>query len=187
VKPELEGSSSPTDVKMGSPRDVFEEDGAEDCVKQEVVSVKEEAGARVYVEEAREEEYVEVEEDVTVAQPSVKAEPLIVMSEVDDAGSGSVDDKSGLETSQQRDRDSSGRSYSSDMEARDQVEGDTQDAATSAVSNSRKTGPKYCKSCDISFNYLSTFIAHKKFYCSSHAGESTAGGAGGRTAEASVL
>jgi hypothetical protein len=182
VKPELEGSSSPTDVKMGSPRDVFEDEGAEDCMKQEVVSVKEEAGTRVYVEEDKEEEYIEVEEDITV-----KAEPLIVMSEVDDAGSGSVDEKSGLETSQQRDRDSSGRLYSSDTEARDQVEGDTQDVATSAVSNSRKTGPKYCKSCDISFNYLSTFIAHKKFYCSSHAGESTAGGAGGRTAEASVL
>ncbi|CAN8003130.1 unnamed protein product, partial [Ixodes hexagonus] len=30
-------------------------------------------------------------------------------------------------------------------------------------------GPKYCKSCDISFNYLSTFIAHKKYYCSSQA------------------
>jgi len=24
---------------------------------------------------------------------------------------------------------------------------------------------KYCKACDISFNYLSTFIAHKKYYC----------------------
>nr|CAD7407891.1 unnamed protein product [Timema poppensis] len=49
--------------------------------------------------------------------------------------------------------------------------------------NNKKIGPKYCKSCDISFNYLSTFIAHKKFYCSSHAGESTAN----RTAETSVL
>lgn len=37
-----------------------------------------------------------------------------------------------------------------------------------------KSGPKYCKSCDISFTYYSTFIAHKKFYCSSHAGEMTA-------------
>lgn len=37
-----------------------------------------------------------------------------------------------------------------------------------------KPGPKYCKSCDISFNYYSTFVAHKKFYCSSHAGEITA-------------
>lgn len=34
-----------------------------------------------------------------------------------------------------------------------------------------RPGPKYCKSCDISFTYYSTFIAHKKFYCSSHAGE----------------
>ncbi|KAJ8948882.1 hypothetical protein NQ318_005503 [Aromia moschata] len=35
-----------------------------------------------------------------------------------------------------------------------------------------KPGAKYCKSCDIYFNYYSTFIAHKKFYCSSHAGRS---------------
>lgn len=34
-----------------------------------------------------------------------------------------------------------------------------------------KHGPKYCKSCDISFNYYSTYVAHKKFYCSSHTGE----------------
>ncbi|XP_022918894.2 zinc finger protein ush isoform X1 [Onthophagus taurus] len=34
-----------------------------------------------------------------------------------------------------------------------------------------KPGPKYCKSCDISFNYYNSFVAHKKFYCSSHAGE----------------
>lgn len=27
------------------------------------------------------------------------------------------------------------------------------------------TTTKYCKACDISFNYLSTFIAHKKYYC----------------------
>lgn len=26
-------------------------------------------------------------------------------------------------------------------------------------------GTKYCKACDISFNYLSTFVAHKKYYC----------------------
>lgn len=37
-----------------------------------------------------------------------------------------------------------------------------------------KPGAKYCKSCDIYFNYYSTFIAHKKFYCSSHAGEISA-------------
>ncbi|XP_051164610.1 zinc finger protein ush isoform X1 [Leptopilina boulardi] len=36
-----------------------------------------------------------------------------------------------------------------------------------------KTGPRYCRSCDISFTYLSTFIAHKKFYCSSHTGEAS--------------
>ena len=30
---------------------------------------------------------------------------------------------------------------------------------------------KYCKSCGISFNYFSTYLAHKKFYCSSHVNE----------------
>ncbi|XP_063993764.1 zinc finger protein ush isoform X1 [Diachasmimorpha longicaudata] len=39
--------------------------------------------------------------------------------------------------------------------------------------NPNKTGPRYCRSCDITFNYLSSFIAHKKFYCSSHAGEAS--------------
>lgn len=55
-----------------------------------------------------------------------------------------------------------------------------------------KPGAKYCKSCDIYFNYYSTFIAHKKFYCSSHAGEIAAASANNnnnttRAAEASVL
>ncbi|XP_025203430.1 zinc finger protein ush-like isoform X2 [Melanaphis sacchari] len=35
-----------------------------------------------------------------------------------------------------------------------------------AVGNKRAgITAKYCKACDISFNYLSTFIAHKKYYC----------------------
>lgn len=57
-----------------------------------------------------------------------------------------------------------------------------------------KPGPKYCKSCDISFNYYQTFIAHKKFYCSSHKGEITAASANNnnnnnssRATETSVL
>ncbi|XP_046403506.1 zinc finger protein ush-like isoform X1 [Ischnura elegans] len=28
-----------------------------------------------------------------------------------------------------------------------------------------KADPKHCRSCDITFNYLPSFIAHKKFYC----------------------
>jgi len=191
VKPEFESSTSPIDVKMGSPKDMSEVEGTEDCMKQEVVTVKEEVGGRVYVEEDKEEEeeeeYVEVEEDVSVAHALVKAEPLVMVSEVDDIASNSVDDKPGLDMAHHRDTSGSGRYYSSDTDARDQVEGDSQDVPQSAANNSKKTGPKYCKSCDISFNYLSTFIAHKKFYCSSHAGETTTGGAGGRTAEASVL
>lgn len=54
-----------------------------------------------------------------------------------------------------------------------------------------KPGPKYCKSCDISFTYYQTFIAHKKFYCSSHKGEIAAASANNnnnsRAAETSVL
>lgn len=56
-----------------------------------------------------------------------------------------------------------------------------------------KSGAKYCKSCNIAFNYYKTFLAHKKFYCSSHAGEVTASSTNNnnnpttRTAEASVL
>lgn len=187
AKPDFESSTSPIDVKVGSPRDMSEVEGTEDCVKQEIVTVKEELGGRVYVEEDKEEEYVEVEEDVTMAHPVVKAEPLVMVSEADDIASNSVDDKPGLDMAHHRDTSGSGRCYSSDMNIRDQVEGDSQDVPPSAANNIKKTGPKYCKSCDISFNYLSTFIAHKKFYCSSHAGETTTGGAGGRTAETSVL
>lgn len=36
---------------------------------------------------------------------------------------------------------------------------------------SSKPGAQYCKSCDISFNYLSNFIAHKKFYCTMRPGD----------------
>ncbi|GLH14256.1 Zinc finger protein ush, partial [Gryllus bimaculatus] len=63
--------------------------------------------------------------------------------------------------------------------------GDTEDTDPLELSGNKvkPPGPKYCKSCDISFQYLSTFVAHKKFYCSSHAGENN----GNRTAEASAL
>lgn len=37
-----------------------------------------------------------------------------------------------------------------------------------------KSGPKYCKSCDISFNFLSNFLAHKKFYCTPRQGDAPA-------------
>lgn len=48
-----------------------------------------------------------------------------------------------------------------DLAAAGAQDGDPQPSAA-------KRGPmttKYCKACDISFNYLSTFIAHKKYYC----------------------
>ena len=34
-----------------------------------------------------------------------------------------------------------------------------------------KSSPKYCKQCDITFLYLSTFIAHKKYYCNAQHSE----------------
>ncbi|XP_076323315.1 uncharacterized protein LOC143232115 isoform X2 [Tachypleus tridentatus] len=46
--------------------------------------------------------------------------------------------------------------------------------SSSNTSQPKKQGPKFCKSCNISFKYLSTFIAHKKYYCSSHDGEGVA-------------
>lgn len=75
-----------------------------------------------------------------------------------------------------------------DIELKKQLDQDEE-----IMQEAAKPGPKYCKSCDISFNYYSTFIAHKKFYCSSHAGEMTAASANNnnnptaRAAETSVL
>lgn len=43
--------------------------------------------------------------------------------------------------------------------------GPSQEKPNAADQNTKVAGPKYCKTCDISFNYLSNFLAHKKFYC----------------------
>ena len=49
----------------------------------------------------------------------------------------------------------------------------TQPAATAAAGTGGGGGPdpfrKHCKSCNITFTYMNTFLAHKKYYCSSHA------------------
>ncbi|XP_064598990.1 zinc finger protein ush-like isoform X2 [Liolophura sinensis] len=37
---------------------------------------------------------------------------------------------------------------------------------TSIQQDTDKLGPKYCKSCDINFTFLSSFLAHKRYYCS---------------------
>lgn len=50
---------------------------------------------------------------------------------------------------------------------------DKSESPEDILQEANRPGPKYCKSCDISFTYYSTFVAHKKFYCSSHAGELT--------------
>lgn len=39
-------------------------------------------------------------------------------------------------------------------------------------------GPKYCDTCDITFNYTKTFIAHKNFYCKALTSGATGVGAG---------
>ena len=44
---------------------------------------------------------------------------------------------------------------------------------TTHRSTSLDVASRYCEQCDITFMYSSTFIAHKKYYCSSHAGERT--------------
>lgn len=40
-----------------------------------------------------------------------------------------------------------------------------------STNNNKKYDSKYCKSCDISFKYLPTYVAHKKYYCSSQRNE----------------
>ena len=54
-----------------------------------------------------------------------------------------------------------------------QVDGKMDSEADGALLGGKleRHSPKYCKQCDISFMYLSSFIAHKKYYCSSHASE----------------
>ena len=54
-----------------------------------------------------------------------------------------------------------------------QVDGKMDSEADGAILGGKleRHSPKYCKQCDISFMYLSSFIAHKKYYCSSHACE----------------
>lgn len=55
---------------------------------------------------------------------------------------------------------------SDDLQAQQQLPAQSQLQLQSAVGNKRPgITAKYCKACDISFNYLSTFIAHKKYYC----------------------
>lgn len=44
------------------------------------------------------------------------------------------------------------------------------------------SGPNYCDACDITFNYVNTFIAHKKFYCKNSQQDGGAGTAGGAPA-----
>lgn len=56
------------------------------------------------------------------------------------------------------------------LEGKSKEESEKEDEALKDESKQRN---KYCKSCDISFKFHTTYIAHKKFYCSSHAGEIT--------------
>ncbi|XP_071038520.1 zinc finger protein ush isoform X2 [Parasteatoda tepidariorum] len=51
----------------------------------------------------------------------------------------------------------------------------TDEGQCQAGTYSSKAGAKYCKSCDISFNYLSNFLAHKKFYCTPRSSGEVAG------------
>ncbi|KAM3609015.1 uncharacterized protein V6R79_008503 [Siganus canaliculatus] len=42
---------------------------------------------------------------------------------------------------------------------------------TTAISPVQNGNPRFCRLCNIKFSSLSTFIAHKKYYCSSHSAE----------------
>lgn len=42
-------------------------------------------------------------------------------------------------------------------------------AAATPTSTGSDQFRKHCKSCNITFTYMNTFLAHKKYYCSSHA------------------
>ena len=35
----------------------------------------------------------------------------------------------------------------------------------------KNSGQKYCETCDIKFNYMKSYIAHKQFYCKSKQNE----------------
>jgi hypothetical protein len=40
---------------------------------------------------------------------------------------------------------------------------------TAGASTGTDPSRKHCKSCNITFTYMNTFLAHKKYYCSSQA------------------
>lgn len=109
----------------------------------ETVKVKEEQAER-REDDDEDEEYIEVEE----LSSSVKTEPL-----------------RGVNTDESRTNQGS--------PSNDSVVNEDINADDLSINNNKRSGPKYCKSCDIAFTYLSTFIAHKKFYCSSHTSESS--------------
>ncbi|XP_053207334.1 uncharacterized protein LOC128391464 isoform X2 [Panonychus citri] len=46
--------------------------------------------------------------------------------------------------------------------------------SSNSSAQAKKAVPKYCRSCDISFQFLTSFIAHKKYYCSSHSNDPNA-------------
>ncbi|CAM9798928.1 unnamed protein product [Lampetra planeri] len=53
----------------------------------------------------------------------------------------------------------------------EKVDSEPPQYAVKGVSAAANGNGKYCRLCDIHFSNLSTFIAHKKFYCASHAAE----------------
>lgn len=100
-----------------------------------------------------EDEYIEVDELPNIVKQEVKSEP----PDLSKAESKSPSPPSTSQPSQQ-----------SEVIVVDDSSTSNNNNNNSISNNNKKFGSKYCKSCDISFNYLSTFIAHKKYYCSSH-------------------
>lgn len=144
-----DGSGSSMEVQTVENEDLPPGKPAEDSIESsrncngETVKVKEEQVER-REEDDEDEEYIEVEE----LSSSVKTEPLRIVN---------VDDS---------------RTNQGSPNNENAVNEDT-NVDDLSINNNKRSGPKYCKSCDISFTYLSTFIAHKKFYCSSHTSETS--------------
>lgn len=102
-----------------------------------------------------EDEYIEVDELPNIVKQEVKSEPPDI-SKGDSKSPPPPSTSHPLQQSQ------------SDVIVVDDSSTSNNNNNNSISNNNKKYGSKYCKSCDISFNYLSTFIAHKKYYCSSH-------------------
>lgn len=93
-----------------------------------------------------------------------RSSPVVVDCVEDDDEYIEVDELPNVKTDSSKEVEESAKN---DSKSQDAIADDL------SANSVKKCGPKYCKSCDISFNYLSTFLAHKKYYCSSHSSDAS--------------